>query len=103
MICVSVLYANAPGNRFDHDYYVQKHMPLALARLTSFGMARYEIDKGLSGGAPGSAPAFLCIGRLYFDTLEGFQQGLAEHGAELLSDVPNYTDAELTLQVSETL
>ena len=102
MICLSVLYTNAAGKRFDYDYYAQKHLPLARERLKDLGMTRYEIDRGVSGPAPGSPPAFLCIGRLYFDTLEGFQQGLAEHGPELLADVPNYTDAELVLQVSET-
>ena len=102
MICVSVLYTNAAGKRFDHDYYSQKHMPLALERLKGNGMTRYEIDRGLGGGAPGTPPAYLCIGRLYFETLAGFEQGLAKHGPELLADVPNYTNAELVLQVSET-
>jgi uncharacterized protein (TIGR02118 family) len=102
MICVSVLYTNAEGKRFDHDYYAEKHMPLALQLLKANGMTRYEIDRGLGGGAPGSPPAYLCIGRLYFETLGGFEEGLAKHGPELLADVPNYTDADLVLQVSET-
>ena len=33
MIKVSVMYANAPGERFDHDYYRDKHMPLVKARI----------------------------------------------------------------------
>jgi uncharacterized protein (TIGR02118 family) len=102
MICVSVLYTNAAGKRFDHDYYAQKHMPLALERLKGNGMTRYEIDRGVGGGAPGSPPAYLCIGRLYFENLGGMEQGLAMHGPELMADVPNYTNTELVLQVSET-
>jgi uncharacterized protein (TIGR02118 family) len=102
MICLSVLYANAAGKRFDHDYYAQKHMPMVLDTLKANGMMRYEIDRGLGGVAPGSPPAYLCIGRCYFATLGGFQQGFAEHGAELAADIPNYTDAEVVLQVSET-
>jgi uncharacterized protein (TIGR02118 family) len=102
MICVSALYANAPGKRFDHDYYAQKHMPMVLARLNDVGMTRYEIDRGLGGAAPGSPPAYLCIGRLYFETVAGFERGLAKHGPELMADIPNYTDAEIVLQVSET-
>ena len=27
MIKVSVMYPNKPGARFDHAYYLQKHMP----------------------------------------------------------------------------
>ena len=102
MICISVLYANAEGKRFDHDYYAQKHMPMVLDRLRDFGMTRYEIDRGLDGAAPGSPPPYLCIGRLYFETVAGSERGLAKHGPELMADVPNYTDAEVVLQVSET-
>jgi uncharacterized protein (TIGR02118 family) len=103
MICVSALYTNATGKRFDYDYYAQKHMPTVLDRLKEFGMTRYEIDRGLSGGAPGSSAAFLCIGRLYFENMAGFEQGLAKHGPELMADIPNYTDAEFALQVSESV
>jgi uncharacterized protein (TIGR02118 family) len=102
MICVSALYTYAEGKRFDYDYYAQKHMPMVLDRLKDVGMSRYEIDRGLGGGAPGSPPAYLCIGRLYFDSVAGFEQGLAKHGPELMADIPNYTDAEFVLQVSET-
>jgi uncharacterized protein (TIGR02118 family) len=102
LICLSVLYANAEGKRFDHDYYARKHMPMVLDRLKDHGMTRYEIDRGLGGGAPGSPPAYLCIGRCHFESIAGFEAGLAEHGPELTADIPNYTDADVTLQVSET-
>ncbi len=102
MICLSVLYANVEGKRFDHDYYAQKHMPMVLDKLKDHGMTRYEVDRGLGGVAPGSPPAYLCIGRCYFETIAGFEQGFAKHGAELAADIPNYTDAEVVLQVSET-
>jgi uncharacterized protein (TIGR02118 family) len=102
MICVSVLYSNAAGKRFDHDYYAQKHMPMVLDRLKDHGMTRYEIDRGLGGGAPGSEPPYLCIGRLYCETIAGFEQGMEKHGPELMADIPNYTDAEVVIQVSET-
>ncbi|HXP86899.1 MAG TPA: EthD family reductase [Bryobacteraceae bacterium] len=108
MICVSVCYPNAAGKKFDHDYYAQKHMPLVMDRYKSFGMIRYEIDTGLAGGAPGSgAPApFVCIGRLYFNSMEELQKASAAHGAEIFADVPNYTDIELRdvqIQISQTV
>jgi uncharacterized protein (TIGR02118 family) len=101
MVCISVLYPNTPGKKFDHDYYAQTHMPLVMDRLKSSGLLLYEIDTGLAGGAPGSPAPFICIGRLYFKTLEEFQAGLGTHGAEILADVPNYTDIELQIQVSQ--
>ena len=101
MICVTVLYANVPGKRFDHDYYVKTHMPLCLDRLKNHGMVRFEVDKGLAGRESGAAAPFICLGRLYFMNLEGFQEGMQTHGAEIMADIPNYTDIAPDLQVSQ--
>jgi uncharacterized protein (TIGR02118 family) len=101
MICISVVYPNTPGKKFDHDYYAKTHMPLVMKLLKSLGLIRYEIDTGLAGGTPGAPAPFTCIGRLYFNTLEEFQTALATHGAEIIADVPNYTDIELQIQVSQ--
>ena len=99
---ITVLYGQPKSAEEFDKYYFEKHMPMVLATLKAHGMTRYEVDRGLSGVEPGSAPAYLCIGRCYFETLEGFQSGFADHGAELAADIPNYTNAEVVLQVSET-
>lgn len=98
MICVSVMYPQAPGKRFDHAYYAETHRSLVLKLL---GIARFEILKGLSGGMPGSEPAYSCIGNLYFNSVGDFQQGMLTHGAELQGDIPNFTDIAPQFQVSE--
>jgi uncharacterized protein (TIGR02118 family) len=103
MICVSVLYPQAPGKRFDYVYYEQKHRPLVLDRLASHGITRYEILQGLSGLGPGSEPMFACTGNLYFNTVGEFQQAMAEHGAELQADIPNFTDIQPQFQISEAV
>ena len=33
MIKVSILYPNKPGSRFDMNYYLANHMPMAIQRL----------------------------------------------------------------------
>jgi uncharacterized protein (TIGR02118 family) len=101
MVCISVLYSNTPGKKFDHNYYAQTHMPLVMGLLKGSGLIRYEIDTGLAGGTPGSPAPFIAAGRLYFNTLEEFQASLAAHGPEIIGDVPNYTDIELQIQVSQ--
>ncbi len=101
MVCISVLYANAPGKKFDHVYYAQKHIPLVMERCKSSGLIRSEIDTGLGGGAPGSPAPFVSIGRLYFETLDGFQKAMGAHGPEIMGDVRNYTDIEPQIQISE--
>jgi uncharacterized protein (TIGR02118 family) len=102
MICVSVSYPGGPGKRFDHEYYQDKHRALVVDRLTSVGLTRIEMDKGLSGMVPGSEPMFTGGGRLYFNSIEEFQHAMAAHGAELMADISNYTDITPQFQVSET-
>jgi uncharacterized protein (TIGR02118 family) len=103
MICVSVMYPHAPGKHFDYAYYEQKHRPLVLDLLASYGIERYEIHQGLSGLGPGSEPMFACVGNLYFSTVDQFQQAMAAHGAELQADIPNFTDIQPQFQISETV
>jgi hypothetical protein len=49
MIRVTVLYPSDDGKKFDHDYYVKKHMTLVQERLKSFGIVRTEVDKRVAG------------------------------------------------------
>jgi uncharacterized protein (TIGR02118 family) len=102
MIKVSVLYANAPGVRFDHDYYRDRHLPLLKARMGD-ACKRYTIDKGLAGGAPGAAAPFVALCHIYCDSLDSFQAGFGPHAAEIMADIPNYTDVTPVVQVSEVV
>jgi len=76
-------------------------MPLVLKRCKRFGLTRYEIDRGLSGESAESGAPFVCIGRLYFSSVDEFQKAMEAHGAEIMDDVRNYTDIQLQIQVSE--
>ena len=42
----SVLYPKTEGATFDHDYYANSHVPLA---VTTWGLDGAEIDKGIDG------------------------------------------------------
>ena len=101
MIRISVLYPATEGARFDQEYYAQKHMKLVRDRLGSLGLVRTEIDKGLAGGAPDAPAPFVSIGHVYFNSLADFQKAMAAHGAELMADVPNYTNIQPVIQISE--
>ena len=48
MIQVTTLYPNQPGKRFDHDYYVNKHMALVHRLFDSRGLVRIEVVKGVA-------------------------------------------------------
>ena len=103
MIRVSVQYPGKAGAKFDHAYYTEKHMALVRQRLGGLGLVRVEVDKGLAGGAPGSAAPFVCIGYLYFNSLADFQKAMKAHGSELMADLPNFTNVQPQIQISEVI
>lgn len=100
MIKVSVLYPNADGCRFDMAYYRATHMPLVERKLGA-ACRRTEIDHGIGGAAPGSKPPFVAAAHLFFDSVEAFQQAFEPHAEAIMSDVPNYTNVEPVVQISE--
>jgi uncharacterized protein (TIGR02118 family) len=100
MYKISVMYPHAPGVRFDHDYYRDSHMKLVKARLGE-ACRYYTVEKGIAGGAPGAPPPFVGLCHIYVDAIEAFQAAMGQHGAEIMGDIPNYTDAKPVIQVSE--
>jgi len=102
MIKVSVMYANTPGARFDHAYYRDRHMPLVQARMGA-ACKRYTIDKGVAGAAPGTAATYVAMCHLYCDSVASFQAGFGPHAAEIMADIPNYTDVTPVVQISEVV
>jgi uncharacterized protein (TIGR02118 family) len=95
MIRVSVMYENKDGARFDHAYYA-----LVRERLGGFGLIRAEVDRGMAGGGGARAP-FVGVAHLYFNSVADFERGMKTHGKELMADVPNYTDVQPQVQISE--
>jgi len=99
MIKVSVLYPNSAGAKFDMAYYTSKHMPMVQKKVTTCkGIAA---EKGVAGGTPGSQPTYIAIGHLLFDSVQAFQSGFGPHAEEILADIPNYTNTQPVIQVSE--
>ena len=103
MVRISVMYAGGEGKTFDHDYYAGKHMQLVRDRWGSMGLVRTEVDRGLSGGAPGSKAPYVAVGHVYFTSLEAFQKASAAHGKELFADVPNFTNIAPQVQIAEVI
>jgi uncharacterized protein (TIGR02118 family) len=92
MIRLSVLYPVTEGASFDHDYYRDKHVPLA---VRTWGLGGAEIDKGVDG-------PYVAAVHFTFDSLDALQQAMAAEGtADVLSDVANYTSIAPVLQTSE--
>ena len=102
MIKVSVMYPNIPGNRFDHAYYRDTHMPLVKSRMGD-ACRFYTVDKGLAGGTPGSSAPYVGMCHIFSDSVEQFQAGFGPHAKEIMADIANYTDLTPVMQISEVV
>ena len=100
MIKVSVFYANNEGAKFDMDYYCNQHIPMVRQKLGP-ACRNAAAEQGLTGATPGSRPAFIAMGHLYFDSVEAFQTAFGPHAQAIMADIPNYTNTQPTIQISE--
>jgi len=100
MIKVTILYPNGEGKTFDMDYYSNKHMPMA-ASLFGDSLKAMSIDKGLASGTPDAPIPYLAIGYFYFETMSSFKNSMGPNSEKLRADVPNYTNIQPVIQISE--
>ena len=100
MIKVSVFYPNTTGSTFDMPYYLNNHIPMVQQKLDA-ALKGVSVDHGMGGGQPGSPATYLAMGHLLFDSVEAFQQAWGPHAEAIVGDVPNYTNTQPTIQVSE--
>lgn len=98
MYCATVLYRNKEDAKFDFDYYMQHHIPM-VNRLLG---CKIEVRKGLRA-LSGKAPNYICIATIWVDSLEQFDSMFAQHGQQILADVPNYTNLQPALELQEVL
>ena len=100
MIKVSVLYPAGETTKFDVDYYCKSHMPMVQQKLGT-ACKSVAVEQGVGGGALGTPPTYTAMGRLYFDSVEEFQAAFAQHAEAIMADVPNYTNVQPVIQISE--
>lgn len=104
MIRISIFYPNRPSGRFDMAYYLEKHMPDSIERLSAGrGFRGGSVDRGVSGGPPDTPPAYVAMCQYLFDTAEDFMAAFAKHADHLQSDIANYTDVQPVIQFSEVV
>ncbi len=92
MIRLSVFYPKTEGATFDHDYYRDKHVPLA---CQTWGLSGAQIDKGVDG-------PYVAAVHFTFESLEAMQAAMGSPGTgDVMADVANYTTIGPVLQTSE--
>ena len=100
MIKVSVMYPNASDARFDMTYYLDRHMPM-VRDLMGDVLKGINVEQGLAGGQPGAPAPYVALGHLFFESVDAFQAAFAEHSGAILADIPNYTNTQPTVQISQ--
>tara|TARA_B110000211_G_C13875384_1_gene462688 strand:+ start:264 stop:587 length:324 start_codon:yes stop_codon:yes gene_type:complete len=99
---VSVLYPNTENAKFDFDYYTGTHLQL-VGGLLGGALLGATAEKGLGGPTPGSAPEFIGMGNMYFNTIEDFQNAFGPNAEKIMGDLPNFTNIQPVIQISEVL
>lgn len=93
MKVITILYPRTDDSTFDMDYYTSTHMPMLADAL----------GDACQGWGAATVPAgkFAALGWAMCDTQEAFDAAMAEHGAKIMGDVPNYTNVQPELLVGE--
>ncbi|HUK02101.1 MAG TPA: EthD family reductase [Steroidobacteraceae bacterium] len=101
MRCITVLYPNSEGVRFDFDYYREKHATLIL-RLYGKAIARYELRRGVAG-PDGGKPSYVATINFWIGDQKLFDEAQQKHTAQLIADVPNFTNVMPTIQIDDVV
>jgi uncharacterized protein (TIGR02118 family) len=75
-------------------------MPMAADLLAPVLLA-VSVEIGVSGAAPEQPPAFCAIAGFTCESAEAFTEAFLPHAAKLQGDIPNYTDIEPIIQISQ--
>lgn len=101
MTKVSVMYPNGEGHTFDLAYYTETHLPL-VGSLLGDTLRGTAVEKGV-GGSDGAPSAYLILSHLYYDSVEAFEASFGPNAEKIMGDLPNFTNTQPVLQISEVL
>lgn len=90
------MYKRSDSSKFDVDYYQNSHLPM-VAETVGEALIGVELHEG-KGDSP-----FVAVGTLTFDSMESFKSDFLPHMPKFQADVPNYTDIQPQLQISEVV
>lgn len=100
MVKITILYPNRLGAHFDTNYYLTVHLPRSIELLGS-ALKGVSVEIGRSGGVPDQPPPFFAICSFTCESVDAFMTAFLPHIAELHGDIPNYTDVETVIQISD--
>ncbi len=98
--CVTIIYPNKPGARFDFEYYVSTHVPMWKKFL---GGEKIEVRRGVATHN-GSQVQFICLVRIWLDSsIDDFMTRFKNEAHHIIADIPHYTNIEPVIQFDQVL
>jgi len=102
MFNISSIYPKKEGYRFDFDYYLNKHMPMSIERLSGAkGFKGVSVERGIEIEESKIGSSYVAMCHYYFDSLEDFMAAFMPYAEELQGDITNYTNIEPIIQINE--
>ncbi len=93
MLVVTILYPKSDDSTFDMDYYTATHMPL-FAEVLGDACQGWGATKVTAGDLE-------AIGWCVVESQAAFDSAMAASGAEIMGDVPNYTNVQPQLIIGD--
>jgi uncharacterized protein (TIGR02118 family) len=91
--CLTILYPNGDGVRWDVDYYRSHHMPLIMDLYKKAAIKRFELRKG-DTGQTGGKPTYIGTVNIYINDQKAFEAAGAKNGQTLRDDVPHFSSVQ---------
>ena len=99
MRCMTVLYKNGDGVKFDFDYYKNHHLTMIMG-LYGKSIHRFELRKGVVA-QDGSKPPYIAVVNIWIADEAAFEANDAKYTSRLVGDVPNFTNTMPVIQKDE--
>lgn len=100
--CLTVLYPYDARDRFDYDYYRDRHAP-ALLEMFGPAIARIEMRKGLMSTGGNSPPRFACTANIYVADTEAFAAAAPRSHQRVVDDIARFTSVTPISLMTEVL
>jgi uncharacterized protein (TIGR02118 family) len=100
MRCMTVLYKNGDDVKFDFEYYKTHHLTMIM-KLYGNSIHRFELRKGLAA-QDGAKPPYVAVVNIWIADEKAFEDNNAKYGAQLVADVPHFTNTTPVIQKDET-
>lgn len=93
MIALTILYPKTEDSTFDMEYYKATHMPMLADALGAAcqGWGAVTVTSG----------KWAAMGWAMIDSQAALDAALAEHGAAIMADIPNYTNVAPELIIGD--